>query len=258
MSLSLIKTCEFIEENIKQLQEEKYEDLCKVLIKLVEVIKKCEKSILRLEKFAHKYDYDEETPGNGIRSFIETFELALIKIEKQCSSVKILPSNALKNKSRLNFQKFENQFKIKPVFIFSVIYDLAKLIENLNIILSCLADLYTQESNENNSFDLFKHYDNIYESPMLKCYNKIDRKCFFGKNAGFNIVPSFRKFGYGNTVLSCAAQDFHSSNALSVIKVLKYPFSVMKYASSNQALYERTTEVWDNPLAVKLFRVNVP
>lgn len=101
MSVNLIKTCDLIEESLELLQSEKYKELLDSLIELKDNIEKCKQNISTLENIAPKYDFDEKTPGNGIRSFIETFEFGLNKINKQLSQLNNLPSNSIKSKARL-------------------------------------------------------------------------------------------------------------------------------------------------------------
>lgn len=58
-------------------KEQKSQKLIDSLRRLKLTLKKCSKSVDEIENFAHEYDFDEETPGNGFRSFVEIFDSAV-------------------------------------------------------------------------------------------------------------------------------------------------------------------------------------
>lgn len=47
-------------------------------------VEKCLKFVEEIEKFAHEYDFDEETCGNGFRSFIDIFDAAVQRALRIC------------------------------------------------------------------------------------------------------------------------------------------------------------------------------
>jgi hormone-sensitive lipase len=60
--------------------QQNFEKLREFLDKSVPVVKE-------IESFAHKYDYDEKTPGNGYRSFVHIFESAVKYSQKHCQYI---------------------------------------------------------------------------------------------------------------------------------------------------------------------------
>lgn len=59
-------------------------------------IEKCVKAAQEINRFAHEYDFDEETPGNGFRCFLNMTESAVKKTSKVCKRL-------IKNRENLLF-----------------------------------------------------------------------------------------------------------------------------------------------------------
>lgn len=73
-------------------------------------VEKCDKIIVQIECFASDYDFDNETPGNGYRSFVDIFSSAITKTTKICQQLiknreKILFSEIYYTKYDVQFQK---------------------------------------------------------------------------------------------------------------------------------------------------------
>lgn len=62
----------------------KFIDLREKLSEFRVNVEKCSKKVEEIESFAGDYDFDSETPGNGYRSFVSTFESAVAKTTKIC------------------------------------------------------------------------------------------------------------------------------------------------------------------------------
>lgn len=67
--------------------------------KAAEFLKKLLPVTKSIEDFAGIYDFDEETPGNGYRSFVHIFNSAVIHTEKICKYVTVNRGNLLFRKS---------------------------------------------------------------------------------------------------------------------------------------------------------------
>lgn len=61
--------------------------MCIAFEKLNDNLEKSSPIIREVESFAHLYDYDESTPGNGYRSFIFIFDAALDYSMKVCQYI---------------------------------------------------------------------------------------------------------------------------------------------------------------------------
>lgn len=69
-----------IESNIAFFQQaKKYSMLNLSLCKLKVLISKCTPLFEEIRKFAPDFDFDEKTPANGYRSFVDIFDIALLK-----------------------------------------------------------------------------------------------------------------------------------------------------------------------------------
>lgn len=66
----------------------KYEFIIKVLEELRDAIESCKPKVKKLADVAPKFDFNDTTPGNGLRSFVETFDAAIINIYWECLMVK--------------------------------------------------------------------------------------------------------------------------------------------------------------------------
>lgn len=80
------------------------------LLQLKNAFEKCSRTVEEIETFASEYDFDEKTPGNGYRSFLDITGSAVKKSAKVCSqlirareSIFFRPDNYAKYKVRRRF-----------------------------------------------------------------------------------------------------------------------------------------------------------
>jgi hypothetical protein len=59
-----------------------------ILEELLININNCEVKVKKISEISHKFDFNKETPGNGLRSFVRTFEKAVSRIHKDCLKLK--------------------------------------------------------------------------------------------------------------------------------------------------------------------------
>ena len=62
----------------------KYQTLNLSLCQLKLALEKCVKASEEINSFAFDYDFDDKTPGNGHRSFLNIFDSAVKKASKVC------------------------------------------------------------------------------------------------------------------------------------------------------------------------------
>lgn len=95
-----------IENNIEHFDKTKRsENLSTKLHEFQESVLKCSTLINQINAFASDYDFDEETPGNGYRSFVDIFDSAVNETIKICSVL-------IRNREKLLFRP-DNYAKYK-------------------------------------------------------------------------------------------------------------------------------------------------
>lgn len=78
--LSFIKSIIFSNEFTNEINE--------ALESLSSTIESCKGKVKVIEKIAPRFDFNDQTPGNGLRSFVDTFECAINKIIELCMKIK--------------------------------------------------------------------------------------------------------------------------------------------------------------------------
>lgn len=74
-----------IDNNIEHFEKiNKHEKLKSILLELKYSVEKCALTVAEIENFAPEYDFDEDTSGNGYRSFVNMFDSAVRKSAKVC------------------------------------------------------------------------------------------------------------------------------------------------------------------------------
>ena len=63
---------------------EKYKELCDKLDSFKSNVDNCYEKVKIIESFASEYDFDENTPSNGYRSFVSIFASAIKKSLNLC------------------------------------------------------------------------------------------------------------------------------------------------------------------------------
>lgn len=87
-----------IDNNIEHFDKNsKFINLNSKLKDLRKNIESCNKKILEIEAFASDYDFDESSPGNGHRSFVDIFHSAVEKTSSICKQL-------ITNRSKILFR----------------------------------------------------------------------------------------------------------------------------------------------------------
>jgi Hormone-sensitive lipase (HSL) N-terminus len=87
-----------IDNNIEHFDKNsKFNDLKSKLSDLRRNVENCSKRIVEIESFASDYDFDESSPGNGHRSFVDIFHSAVEKTSQICKQL-------ITNRSKILFR----------------------------------------------------------------------------------------------------------------------------------------------------------
>lgn len=91
-----------IDNNINYFDNsEKFRTLFLSLCQLKLVIEKCVKAMEKIREFASEYDFDDDSPGNGYRSFINISDSAFKQALKICKGM-------IRNRKKLLFNADNN------------------------------------------------------------------------------------------------------------------------------------------------------
>lgn len=101
MNDHLIKLCNDNQEYFNKDTSENGSKLHSNFAKIVEIVEKSTKILNEIESFAAEYDFDENTPGNGYRSFIFIFKAAVKHTENACKYI-------VENRGKFLFRKSVN------------------------------------------------------------------------------------------------------------------------------------------------------
>uniref|UniRef100_A0A915DPR8 Hormone-sensitive lipase n=1 Tax=Ditylenchus dipsaci TaxID=166011 RepID=A0A915DPR8_9BILA len=159
--------------------------------------------VQQLQEAATKYDYDENTPGNGFRSLVcisDVVLLRLISTLRTCSD----------NRNTMMFR----------------VYHYCKLIEAFGAILRFLTLAFHQVIAMLSMLDqdsLFPPLGGDYEqfNGIMKGIESLDASCFYGRLLGFQFSPSVTKiFSFIGVALATYSLMFdpHSASIESLIK----------------------------------------
>ncbi|XP_055700251.1 hormone-sensitive lipase isoform X1 [Phlebotomus papatasi] len=147
---------------------------------LVDHIEKARPLVDQISDFAHEYDFDSETPGNGYRSFIKVIDCCIMHSIKLCRAV-------LESRSSILFRKTLYTKEVEAS---------SHLLASLCAILDHLMTLRTWSS-EGSLFS-----DHTAEE-LLAHGGAINQYCFYGRCLGFQFHESIR--GALKFVSSCMA-----------------------------------------------------
>lgn len=197
-------------------------NLCNIKI----TIEKCAASVDEIRKFAHEYDFDEDTSGNGYHSFVDIFDSAIRKTKQIC---KRLIKNREKilfradNYARYNVQSLPEWFH--ELFIFcSQIHEWHQIFDALSHI--CLALIEVHHFNDDRN--LFTEC-NVYDSILTRTLSIVDPKPFYGSNIGFQFCSSMRPIIKFVVLTMASYYSFYYKSKPKVFKVLRFPISFSKY-----------------------------
>lgn len=143
-------------------------------------------TVTHIREIAPKYDFDENTPGNGFRSFIGIYDAAItyaIELNKRVDGKKdsVLFQKSLLTKYRFFFV-LGCVLILCLLFIFREIESCAHLFASLS---SCFDHLVTLIS-WNNEGELFPKEDHTPEE-ILAQSDTINQYCFYGRCLGFQV-----------------------------------------------------------------------
>lgn len=83
----LINLCKNNEKYFKTIQSDDGAKFSLQFSKIIELLGKTKAVFKQVEKFASDYDFDEESPWNGYRSFVDFFATAVEQTEKVCRKI---------------------------------------------------------------------------------------------------------------------------------------------------------------------------
>ncbi|XP_037948822.1 hormone-sensitive lipase-like [Teleopsis dalmanni] len=135
-------------------------------------IRSANKLVLQIEEFAHKYDFDENTPGNGYRSFVSVTNACVVHGQEICK-------NLVTARSTVFFRK---KFYMKEVESCSQL---------LSSLCTCLQYLLIMHEWSHETTDLFANGEHSAEE-LFEMGDTINQYCFYGRCLGFQYGDSIR------------------------------------------------------------------
>ncbi|XP_072760685.1 hormone-sensitive lipase-like isoform X2 [Anoplolepis gracilipes] len=129
-----------------------------------------------IAKFASHFDFDEETPGNGYRSFLTMVDKCIMYSEKICQKIYRQRNSMFSRKSR-HIKKIEA---------------CCQLLVTLHICLQQLIILHTWHTEAMNDGKLSLFVMNRNPQEFLNLMENINQYCFYGRCIGFQFSSSLR------------------------------------------------------------------
>lgn len=111
------------------------------------------------------------------------------------------------------------------------------------IIIDSLLDGY--EDNQQQNCNLFKRNKSFYESPLTLLYPKVEKEIFYGRNLGYNVLPSIQGIMVFNNALFAAHFDYFFNTSKTLIHKIKMILSIFKYQRSSQWRKETVVEAYE-------------
>lgn len=223
-SENLIKT---IDNNIEFFVKEN-KSLSANLNQFKIVVEKCAKAVDEIGTFAKNYDFDEQTAGNGYRSFLDISSSAVKKSAKVCSqlirarrSIFFRADNYAKYKVR---RRFRNVSLKACLFIHREIDEWTIIFQNLVKILDALIELHRGKDDGNLFLDA-EGYDSI----LTKTAKAVDKKAFYGKNIGFQFCASIRPMIKFIVVVTASYFNFYFKDRSKPVRVIQFSNAFTKY-----------------------------
>jgi hormone-sensitive lipase len=174
--------------------------------------------VKEIESFAHTYDYDAKTPGNGYRSFIFIYESALEYSMRVCKYITENRGSLLFRKSLyLKYVFFIFIFHITLLYCCREIDVCAQMIESLHTICVDLLKMHAISENGNLYSKEYSH-DNL----ITKSVKTLNMTCFYGRAVGFQYEESLRPIlRYIMVSLACFSESYFS-NSYTITKMTNY------------------------------------
>ncbi|CRL00604.1 CLUMA_CG013864, isoform A [Clunio marinus] len=176
-----------------------------------------------IEDFAHEYDFDSKTPGNGYRSFIYTYTCVLNCTKKMMKRIS-------DSKSKFFADKEEDS---KEVYVCS------QMIQSLFHIAMGLKEMH-QAAEKGFLYGRSCHHDNI----ITRSARFINHECFLGRSIGFQYLDSIK---FPVKVLACMI----ACHSVYYFTKEKHPMKVIQ--SLNRCKYYMSNP---DACARRLFEVN--
>lgn len=80
-------TCESINVKVKHDASECGLKISCSAQKILELVGECQRVTKEIESFAGRYDFDQQTPYNGYRSFLSIFDSFVVQANKVCANI---------------------------------------------------------------------------------------------------------------------------------------------------------------------------
>ncbi|CRL00605.1 CLUMA_CG013865, isoform A [Clunio marinus] len=186
----------------------KHQTLKFCLNNLQNSVKKCTKLVEEIATFAHEYDFDEATQGNGYRSFLNVFSSAVRKTTK-------ISQQLIRERENILFRA-DNYAN-----------DLSEW-NDIFTALSQVCEALIEVHQKDDERSLYNHCD-TFDSILTKTSQNINEKPFYGKNIGFQFVPSMRPIIKFIVVSMASYYSFYFKSKPKALKVLRFPISFSKY-----------------------------
>ncbi|XP_072760681.1 hormone-sensitive lipase-like [Anoplolepis gracilipes] len=130
-----------------------------------------------IAKFASHFDFDEETPGNGYRSFLSMVDKCIMYSEKICQKIYRQRNSMFSRKSR-HIKKIEA---------------CCQLLVTLHISLQQLKIMYTWQTEVMSDGKLSLFVMNRNRQEYFNMVENINQYCFYGRWMGFQFCSSIEK-----------------------------------------------------------------
>ncbi|XP_020716747.1 hormone-sensitive lipase isoform X1 [Ceratitis capitata] len=168
----LLEQCAEHAEHFREDHSEKGQRLYAAFVAWQDFIRLANKLVLQIEAFAHKYDFDEHTPGNGYRSFISVTNSCITYGKSICK-------NLHATRAAMFFRKKHYMKEVESC---------SQLLSSL---CSCLHYLLIMHDWSCDSGDLFANGQHSAEE-LFEMGDTINQYAFYGRCLGFQYDNSLR------------------------------------------------------------------
>lgn len=194
----------------------------KILCEFLDNLNGVEEGVKVIVPIAPNYDFDENTPGNGYRSFVVVYDCCITQAIRLCRTICMGRESFL----------FRKEHYLKEV-------------EAMTAVLACLkvgfVHLQTLISwSKPNS--LFPGDEHSPEELLMEADN-VDTSCFYGRCLGFQYVESMRKPLKVIALLMAAFSDAYYNTGGMLSRTASSLVSCGKYVYSPEARAKRIVEV---------------
>ncbi|XP_068146798.1 hormone-sensitive lipase [Drosophila tropicalis] len=184
--------------------------------------------VMQIEEFAHEYDFDADTPGNGYRSFIYVTNACISHGSGICKQL-------LATRSTLFFRK---KFYVKEVEACSQL---------LSSLCTCLQYLLILRQWSANTGDLFACGHHTAEQ-LFELGDTINQYCFYGRCLGFQYGDSIRgvlRF-LGISMASYSESYYSQADDGNIVKTTRSLWTSGKYLMNPELRARRIVNISQN------------